>query len=119
MRLLQCSSIPRDDIFFTTKVYSAEHGLSQTSAAVDDSLNTVAKCTNYFNLILLHDPKAGSKKRLEAYKALIKAKESGKTKDIGVSNYGVKHLEEIEKEGLELPGRYIRPFLESLFSHGC
>lgn len=97
-------SIPRDDIFFTTKVYSAEHGLEKTSKAVDDSLKTVSKCTNYFNLILLHDPNSGAKRRIEAYKALIKAKEDGKTRDIGVSNFGVKHLQEIEQEGLPMPG---------------
>lgn len=98
------SSIPRDDIFFTTKVYSAEHGLKETARAVDDSLKTVSKCTDYFDLILLHDPKAGPKKRIEAYKALLKAKEEGKTRDIGVSNFGVKHLKEIEGEGLPMPG---------------
>lgn len=97
------SSIPRDEIFFTTKVYSAEHGSKETGKAVDDSLKTVSRCTDYFDLILLHDPKAGRKKRIEAYRALLKAKDEGKTKDVGVSNYGVKHLQEIEQEGLPMP----------------
>jgi diketogulonate reductase-like aldo/keto reductase len=34
----------------------------------------------------------------------LEAKEEGKTKDIGVSNFGVKHLKEIEDEGLPMPG---------------
>lgn len=87
---------------------SAEHGTEETSRAVDDSL-TRAGAAKYFDLILLHDPKAGKEKRIEAYKALLKAKEEGKTKSIGVSSFGVKHLKEIEEAGLPAPCEELYP----------
>jgi diketogulonate reductase-like aldo/keto reductase len=37
----------------------------------------------------------GTKKRLEAWKAIEEAVEAGKVKSAGVSNYGVHHLQEL------------------------
>lgn len=37
------------------------------------------------------------------WEACIEAKKQGWVKSIGVSNYGVKHIEEFEKWGLEKP----------------
>lgn len=82
---------------------SAEHSTAETLRAVDDSTKRAGAAAGYFDLILLHDPKAGKEKRIEAYKALLKAKEEGKTKSIGVSSFGVKHLKEIEEAGLPAP----------------
>lgn len=81
---------------------SSEHGTQITADAVDDSLKR-ALSAKYFDLILLHDPKAGHEKRLEAYKALLKAQKEGKVRSIGVSSFGVKHLQEIKDAGLPLP----------------
>lgn len=81
---------------------SAEHGSAETPAAIDDSLKR-ASSAEYFDLILLHDPKAGREKRLEAYKALLEAQKEGKAKSVGVSSFGVKHLKEIEDAGLPAP----------------
>lgn len=71
--------------------------------------------------MLLHDPLSGKERRLEAWKALIEAKNQGKLRSIGVSNLyvspilglhhkltcertsAVKHLEEIKTAGLETP----------------
>lgn len=38
------------------------------------------------DLFLIHDPFSGREKRLETWKALIKAREDGKLRSIGVSN---------------------------------
>jgi len=69
---------------------------------VEDSL---AKANlDYFDLFLLHDPLAGKAKRLEAYKVLLDYSKQGKIHNVGVSNFGVKHLEEIKDAGLSTPG---------------
>jgi len=47
--------------------------------------------------MLIHSPNPGKKLRLETYKALISAKSQGLVRSIGVSNYGVKHLRELEE----------------------
>jgi diketogulonate reductase-like aldo/keto reductase len=44
---------------------------------------------------LIHSPRPGTKKRLEAWKAIEEAVEAGKIKSAGVSNYGVHHLQEL------------------------
>lgn len=58
---------------------------------------------DYIDLFLIHDPLSGKTKRLETYKALLEAKEAGKIRSVGVSNYGVHHLKEIEEAGYEKP----------------
>ena len=40
----------------------------------------------YIDLYLIHSPLSGKEKRLETYKALLEARNSGKIKTVGVSN---------------------------------
>lgn len=51
---------------------------------------------DYVDLYLLHSPYGGREARLGAWKALVEATEAGKIRSIGVSNYGVHHLEELD-----------------------
>lgn len=51
----------------------------------------------YVDLYLLHCPYGGKVNRLGAWKALVEAVEAGKIRSIGVSNYGVHHLDELEQ----------------------
>ena len=46
-------------------------------------------------MYLIHSPFPGTKKRLEAWKAIEEAIEAGKIKSGGVSNYGVHHIQEL------------------------
>lgn len=48
------------------------------------------------NRILIHAPYGGKEARLGSWRALVEAQKAGKTKSIGVSNYGIHHLEELE-----------------------
>lgn len=57
---------------------------------------------DYVDLFLIHSPHTGPKHRREIWKALEKLVKEKKAKSIGVSNYGVKHLEEL-KQYAELP----------------
>jgi diketogulonate reductase-like aldo/keto reductase len=50
----------------------------------------------YIDLMLLHAPYGGREARKGAWKALVEAQEAGKVRSIGVSNYGVSHLDELE-----------------------
>lgn len=45
--------------------------------------------------MLIHAPYGGSAIRKGAWKALVEAQEEGKIRSIGVSNYGVNHLDEL------------------------
>lgn len=46
--------------------------------------------------VLLHAPYGGKEGRLGAWRALVEAQKAGKIRSIGVSNYGIHHLEELE-----------------------
>lgn len=95
------SNIPRQELFITSKATSRYAGYDVTSKSIDESLARFG--FDYLDLFLIHDPYAGREKRLESWKALIHKRDEGKLRTIGVSNYGVHHLEEIKEAGLEQP----------------
>ncbi|PIL33946.1 hypothetical protein GSI_03654 [Ganoderma sinense ZZ0214-1] len=95
------SGLPRSQIYITSKIQNEEHGYDKTLAAVDDSLKTFG--FDYIDFMLIHSAKSDKDTRLATWNALVEAKGAGKVRSIGVSNYGVKHLEEIRQAGLELP----------------
>ena len=71
--------------------------------AIEDDDLKPSICSGYLDLFLIHDPLAGTQKRLDTWRGLIKLRDEGKLLSIGVSNYGVHHLEEIKAAGLEAP----------------
>ncbi|KAM0450896.1 hypothetical protein ACHAO4_006287 [Trichoderma viride] len=84
------SGIPREDIFVTTKVRKV--GYKETKKAIEKSLQETG--LDYIDLYLNHSPYGGPEARKGTWKALVEAKQEGKIRSIGVSNYGVHHLEE-------------------------
>jgi diketogulonate reductase-like aldo/keto reductase len=80
---------------------SKTHGYDSTLKGVDESLKNFA--VDYLDLFLIHDPFSGTERRLATYKALQECKQAGKLRTVGVSNYGVKHLEEIKAAGFDMP----------------
>ncbi|PVF98321.1 Aldo/keto reductase [Serendipita vermifera] len=94
------TSTPRSDIFYTTKLRS-NRGSAATVQAIEASLE---KCgLGYIDLYLIHSPIGGSLRRSESWKEMVKAQEEGKLKSIGVSNYGVPHIQQMVDSGLPLP----------------
>ncbi|KAA1473810.1 Aldo/keto reductase [Dentipellis sp. KUC8613] len=93
--------VPRSEVFITTKCINKTHGYESTLRGVDTSLEKFG--FDYIDLFLIHDPMSGSERRLATYRALLEARDKGKIRSVGVSNYGIHHLEEIEKLGMELP----------------
>jgi 2,5-diketo-D-gluconate reductase A len=56
------------------------------------------------DLYLIHGPFAGAKeKRLVQWQALLDCKKEGLCKFVGVCNFGLQHLKEIEEANLEMP----------------
>ncbi|KAJ5587577.1 oxidoreductase [Penicillium hispanicum] len=90
---IRASGIPREQIFFTTKVLHISY--DDAKATVEKSL--AESKLEYIDLMLLHKPFGGSDNRKGAWKALVEAVEAGKVRSIGVSNYGVHHLDELER----------------------
>ncbi len=93
------STIPRDEIFVTTKLWNSSQGYESALKAFDDSLKRLN--LDYIDLYLLHWPVTG--KRLESWRALEEIYGLGKAKSIGVSNFTLKHLEELLKNSNVTP----------------
>lgn len=102
----------REDVFYTTKILDKDHGYELTKKAIEVSLER-AKDIGYIDLLLLHSPQSTSEKRHGSWIALQEVVESGKVKNIGVSNYGVAHLKEL----LSYPDLKIKPSVNQVELH--
>ena len=85
------SSIPREDIFLTTKVWNEDQRKKRTLAAFEESLKRLD--TEYVDLYLVHWPVKGCYQ--ETWNEMEKIYQSGRAKAIGVSNFMIHHLEDI------------------------
>ncbi|CDR88653.1 related to 2,5-diketo-D-gluconic acid reductase [Sporisorium scitamineum] len=87
-------SVPRSQLFYTTKVYLNElGGGAKTRAAVEDSLATAG--LDYLDLVLVHAPDGGTKFRLDSWATLSELVQEGKVRSLGISNFGPHHIEEL------------------------
>ena len=90
-RAIKDCGLERDDIFVTTKIWYDSHGYDKALAACDRSLSLLKM--DHVDLLLIHWPKGED--RLGTWKAFEKILSDGKARAIGVSNYMIRHLEEI------------------------
>ncbi|KAF2644542.1 Aldo/keto reductase [Massarina eburnea CBS 473.64] len=88
------SGIPRDQLYFTTKIPPKEMNYDNARKHIENSLKETG--FDYIDLYLLHSPYGGKEGRIGAWKALVEGVEAGKIRSIGVSNYGVHHLDELQ-----------------------
>lgn len=76
------TSVPREELFITTKVWISNYGYEKAKASVEESLKKMQ--LDYIDLVLLHQP---FKDYQGAYRALMDLYKEGKIKAIGVSNF--------------------------------
>jgi len=93
---IAAAPVSRDELFITTKVWNDRHGYDETLRAFDESLARL-KLDNV-DLYLIHWPVAGSEAYRDTWRALIKLKEEGRAKSIGVSNFMVPNLQRLIDE---------------------
>ncbi|GMX61517.1 glyoxal/methylglyoxal reductase [Paenibacillus elgii] len=96
---IQASSIPRDQLFITTKVWNADQGYDSTLRAFEESRRKLQ--LEVIDLYLIHWP--GKDKYKETWKALEKLYKDGIVRAIGVSNFKVHHLEELLQDSEIVP----------------
>jgi diketogulonate reductase-like aldo/keto reductase len=90
---LQDNNLSREDLFVTSKVWTADMGYEETIAAYETSLAKLG--LEYLDLYLIHWPVKGKYK--ETWRALETLYKEGRVKAIGVSNFQIHHLEEVMK----------------------
>jgi len=96
---IKASSVPRAEVFVTTKLWNDDHGYDTALRALDASLGRLG--LDYVDLYLVHWPVAG--KRRDSWRALERAFADGRARAIGVSNYLVPHLRELLGEAKVVP----------------
>jgi diketogulonate reductase-like aldo/keto reductase len=85
------SGLNREDVFVTTKLWNEDHGYENTLQAFDRSLELFG--LTYVDLYLIHWPVPVH--RLDSWRALERLTLDGRVRDIGVSNYMARHVDEV------------------------
>ena len=91
-RAIAKSGIPREELFVTTKLWNDRQ--TDAAAALDESLDKLG--LEYVDLYLIHWPTPAKGTYVEAWQQLIELQKQGKAKSIGVSNFELEHLEQLE-----------------------
>ena len=90
-RAVRSSGVPREQVFVTTKLWNSDHGYDAALRAGEGSLKRLR--LDYIDLYLIHWPVPGL--RSESWRALVELQRRGACRAIGVSNYTVRHLQEL------------------------
>ncbi|MDX1908465.1 MAG: aldo/keto reductase [Bacteroidia bacterium] len=85
------STVPRAEIFITTKVHNQDQGYDNTLRAFEESLRKL-NC-DYIDLYLIHWPLKAT--RRETWRALEQLYMEGRVRAIGVANYLLPFLDEL------------------------
>jgi len=93
---LRQAPTPREDLFVTSKVWNSDQGYDAARAAVSGSLQRLG--LDYLDLVLIHWPCPTQDRYVDTWRALIEAREVGKVRSIGVSNFNPDHLDRLIDE---------------------
>ncbi|MGA5901085.1 aldo/keto reductase [Streptomyces venetus] len=93
--------VPREEIVVTTKLPGRHHGYEETLASFEESRARLG--LEYVDLYLIHWPLPRVDRFVDSWKAMIKLREDGLVRSIGVSNFTPSHIERLEKETGVLP----------------
>ncbi len=90
------SSVAREELIITSKLPGRYQQYDLAKATIQESLYRAN--LDYYDLYLIHWPNPKQGLYLEAWQALIDAKNEGLIRSIGVCNFLPDHLERLEKE---------------------
>ncbi|ESZ97014.1 glycerol dehydrogenase Gcy1 [Sclerotinia borealis F-4128] len=116
---IKASGVPREEIWLTTKLDNPWH--KRVTEGIDSSLKSLG--TDYVDLYLMHWPSSTDpddlKKHypdwdfIKTWHEIQKLPATGKVRNIGVSNFGIKNLEKL----LSDPGTTIVPAVNQIELH--
>jgi len=85
--------LPRDEVQVTTKLWNTRQGYDETLRAFDESLGALG--LDYIDVFVIHWPVPARNLYTGSWRALVRIREEGRVKSIGVSNFLREHLERI------------------------
>ena len=92
-RAIARCGVPRKDLFITSKIWNTAQRLGDVDGAFYRSLERLK--LDYLDLYLIHWPVPGC--YLNTWQEMEGILESGRARAIGVSNFEIRHLEELRK----------------------
>ncbi|MGW4567351.1 aldo/keto reductase [Streptomyces sp. NPDC004561] len=95
------SGVPREEVVVTTKLPGRHHGYEEALASFEESRRRLG--LEYVDLYLIHWPNPRVGKYVDTWKAMVKLREDGLVRSIGVSNFTPEHVVRLEKETGVLP----------------
>jgi len=90
------SGVDRSDLVVATKLPGRHHGFDETLASFEES--RVRLDLEWVDLYLIHWPNPRIDKYVESWKAMIRLREKGLVRSIGVSNFTAPMLERLQRE---------------------
>ena len=90
---LRSSSLDRDEIFVTTKVWNADQGFERTLRAFDTSMSKLG--LDVLDLYLIHWPVPSRDLVADTWRAMERLYLDGRVRAIGVSNFHADHLRKL------------------------
>lgn len=93
----------RDGLFIHHKLSNEQQSVDRTvvKRAVKAAIAELG-CT-YLDMVSIHSPLTDSSRRLTTYDTLIELRDAGFVRSVGVCNYGLGPLQEIQNDAMELP----------------
>ncbi|HAU94278.1 MAG TPA: 2,5-diketo-D-gluconic acid reductase, partial [Alteromonas sp.] len=117
-RGIKAGSVPRDQLFITTKLAAEAKSYDEAKKAIDESLAKLD--LDYIDMMIIHSPQPwanfGDDDRyfegnLEAWKALEEAYKDGKLRAIGLSNFKQQDIQNI------LDNCTVKPLVNQVLAH--
>jgi len=98
-RAVRMSGVPREEIRVTSKLPGRHHSKKKAAIAIEESV--LRSGLDYLDLYLIHWPNPSQGLYVEAWEAMIEARERGLLRSIGVSNFLPEYLDLlIDKTGV-------------------
>ncbi|WP_424935842.1 MULTISPECIES: aldo/keto reductase [Bacteria] len=88
------AAVDRSELIVTTKLAGRHHRHERALVSIEESRFRLG--LDAIDLVLIHWPNPSVDKYVEAWEALVEARERGQVRQIGVSNFLPEHLERIE-----------------------
>lgn len=100
-RAVRTSGIPREEVIVASKLPGRHHAYDDAVRAIEESVARIG--LEYIDLYLIHWPNPAQHRYIDAWRALIDARERGLVRAIGVSNFLPEHIDHLQGDTGVLP----------------
>lgn len=100
-RAIEESGIAPEDVFVITKVWNDDQGYDETLRAFDASVSRLG--LDLVDLYMIHWPRPRLDRYLDSWRALVRLRDEGRVRSIGVSNFEAEHIDRLVDTTGEAP----------------